>query len=175
MQTLRLPPVGLRDLRAISRGHSPRRWRPQSMQASTWKGAPPLPNLPKPTRAVGSRPAPAPRHWVGHGPALGAGLPLALASERRASVCPVEGHAVRRVCPWQTAHEPIQYPAPHKAGDIGSAHVQARRSGLLEATRSGLSSGPRRLRCEARVGGRTRAGPGASMAVRRSVSLAVGG
>ena len=44
----------LRDLRAVSSGRSPGRRPPPSMRgASTWKGAPPLPNLPKPTWAVG--------------------------------------------------------------------------------------------------------------------------
>ena len=45
-------------------------------------------------------------------------------------------------------------------------------SSLREAARSGPSSGPRRLRCEARVGGRTSAGQRTSMAARRSIGLA---
>ena len=47
-----------RDLRTIFLGVSPSRWPTPSMRsASTWKGALPLPNLPKPTCAVGLRPA----------------------------------------------------------------------------------------------------------------------
>ena len=48
----------LRDLRAGSSGQSPGRRPPPSMRgASTWKGAPPLPNHPRPTSAVGSQSA----------------------------------------------------------------------------------------------------------------------
>ena len=56
MQTLHLR---FRDLRAILLGVPPSRWPTPSMRAaSTWKGARPLPNLPKPSLArLGSRPA----------------------------------------------------------------------------------------------------------------------
>ena len=61
-----------RDLRAILLGVPPSRWPTPSMQhASTWKGAPPLPNLPKPTCAVGLRAA-APVALIGTGPGSGA-------------------------------------------------------------------------------------------------------
>ena len=61
-----------RDLRAILLGHPPSRWPTPSMRlASIWKGAPPLPNLPKPTCAVGLRPA-APAALIGTGPGSGA-------------------------------------------------------------------------------------------------------
>ncbi len=69
MQTLHLR---FRDLRAILLGETPSRWPTPSMRgASTWKGALPLPNLPKPTCAVGLRPA-APAALIGTGPESGA-------------------------------------------------------------------------------------------------------
>lgn len=185
------------SLRAISRGQSPRRWRPPSMRsASTWKGAPPLPilgsarsaakrstgafpgsclTLPSPTCAVGSRRRPAPRQRIGHGPAARAGLPLALALERRAPVRLFGGPRIRRVCRWQTAREPCRSPARHEAGESGRTHGQARASGLVEAAPRGLSSGPRPLRFGARSGGRATAGRRPSQEARRAVVVAVGG
>ena len=69
MQTLHLR---FRDLRAILLGVPPSRWPTPSMRrASTWKDALPLPNLPKPTCAVGLRPA-APVALIGTGPESGA-------------------------------------------------------------------------------------------------------
>ena len=69
MQTLHLR---FRDLRAILLGVPPSRWPTPSMRrASTWKGAPPLPNLPKPTYAVGLRPA-VTAALIGAGPESGA-------------------------------------------------------------------------------------------------------
>ena len=69
MQTLHLR---FRDLRAILLGVPPSRWPTPSMRgASTWKGALPLPNLPKPTCAVGLRPA-VPVTLIGTGPESGA-------------------------------------------------------------------------------------------------------
>lgn len=69
MQTLHLR---FRGLRAILLGVSPSRWPTPSMRgASTWKGALPLPNLPKPTYAVGLRPA-VPVALIGTGPESGA-------------------------------------------------------------------------------------------------------
>ena len=69
MQTLHLR---FRDLRAILLGVPPSRWPTPSMRrASTWKGALPLPNLPKPTCAVGLRPA-VPVALIGTGPESGA-------------------------------------------------------------------------------------------------------
>jgi hypothetical protein len=54
MQTLRLPAVVLRDLRAISSGfHPSRRPTPSPPAAAIWKGTRPLPNHPRPTLAVG--------------------------------------------------------------------------------------------------------------------------
>lgn len=69
MQTLHLR---FRDLRAILLGVPPSRWPTPSMRrASTWKGALPLPNLPKPTFSVGLRPA-ASVALIGTGPESGA-------------------------------------------------------------------------------------------------------
>ena len=69
MQTLHLR---FRDLRAILLGVPPGRWPTPAMRgASTWKGALPLPNLPKPTCAVGLRPA-VPVALIGTGPESGA-------------------------------------------------------------------------------------------------------
>lgn len=60
-----------RDLRAILLGVPPSRWPTPSMpRASTWKGAPPLPNLRNPTCAVGLRPA-VPAALIGTGPESG--------------------------------------------------------------------------------------------------------
>ena len=69
MQTLHLR---FRDLRAIFLGGPPSRWPTPSMRrASTWKSALPLPNLPKPTCAVGLRPA-VTAALIGTGPESGA-------------------------------------------------------------------------------------------------------
>ena len=61
-----------RDLRAVSTGaRPPADGIPVRCGASEWKGAPPLPNLPKPTFAVGLRPA-VPAVLTGTGPGSGA-------------------------------------------------------------------------------------------------------
>ena len=61
-----------RDLRAVSPGaRPPADGVPVRCAASEWKGALPLPNLPKPTCAVGSRPA-VPAALIGTGPESGA-------------------------------------------------------------------------------------------------------
>jgi hypothetical protein len=97
MQTLHLR---FRDLRAISLGQRPGRWPSPSMRsASTWKGAPPLPNHPRPTADVGSRPVPS-RQQLARCPTVGAGLPLA-SPFREPSVCGAVAPDGSRVCPWQ--------------------------------------------------------------------------
>ena len=171
MQTLHLR---FRDLRAISLGHSPSRWRTRSMPAaSAWKGASPLPNLPRPTwpvgaasdamragmkgppglsnsprptLAVGSRPAMS-RQCLARCPTVGAGLPLASPLQQAWIVGPA-GADPRRVCPRQTASELSPYPAPHEAGDLGADHWQARASESRWLASSGLSFplSPRRFR-----------------------------
>ncbi len=141
MQTLRR---WLQDLRAISLEQSPGRWpSPSMLIASIWKGAPPLPNHPMPTCAVGSRPERQSQNRD-RCPMVGAGLFLGLPF-RLASICgaaSANGHTVpdlRRVCPRQTADVCRQSPAPHKAGDIGGTHRQACASVVLGTPSSGLS------------------------------------
>jgi hypothetical protein len=79
MQTLHLR---FRDLRAILLGVPPSRWpTPSMLGTSTWKGALPLPNLPKPSLArLGSRPAVSVT-LIGTGPESGA-VPRARQGQR---------------------------------------------------------------------------------------------
>ena len=96
MQTLHLR---FRDLRAILLGVPPSRWPTPSMRgASTWKGALPLPNLPKPTCAVGLRPA-VPVALIGTGPESGA-VPRGRQRQRviRFRASPVGDALPDRVC-----------------------------------------------------------------------------
>ena len=144
MQTLHL---WFRDLRAISLGQSPGRWPSPSLRAAaTWKGAPPLPNHPSPTSAVGSRPAMS-RQRLARCPTVGAGLPLASPLREVRLVGP-DGADTNRVCLWQTASDLSPYPAPHEAGDLGAVHWQARASESRWLASSGLSFPlrPRRFR-----------------------------
>ena len=98
MQTLHLR---FQDLRAISLGQRPGRWpSPSPRAAATWKGAPPLPNHPSPTSAVGSRPARS-RQRLARCPTVGAGLPLA-SPLREVRVVGPDGADTNRVCPRQT-------------------------------------------------------------------------
>ncbi len=141
MQTLHL---WFRDLRAISLGQSPGRWpSPSPRAAATWKGAPPLPNHPSPTSAVGSRPARS-RQRLARCPTVGAGLPLAspLREVRvGANAHPgrPDGADTNRVCPRQTASDLSPYPAPHEAGDLGADHWQAHASEVRCTPSGGLS------------------------------------
>lgn len=134
MQTLH---PWFRDLRAISSGETPSRWLTPSLRsAATWKGAPPLPNHPSPTLAVGSRPARCPTE--------GAGLPLAspLREVRvgaNAHPGKPDGTDTNRVCPRQTASGLSPYPALHEAGDLGAVHWQARASEVRCTPSAGLS------------------------------------
>jgi len=144
MQTLHL---WLRDLRAISLGQCPGRWPSPSLRAAaTWKGAPPLPNHPSPTSAVGSRPAMS-RQRLARCLTVGAGLPLA-SPLREVRVGTVRSDDTNRVCPRQTASDLSPYPAPHEAGDLGADHWQARASESRWLASSGLSFplGSRRFR-----------------------------
>ena len=135
MQTFHLR---FRDLRAILLGQRPGRWPSPSLRAaSTWKGAPPLPNLPGPTLAVGSRPVTS-RQRPDRCPTPGAGLPQA-SPIREASVHGAVAPDGSRVCPRQTASELTHDPAPQMAGDHGSAHWQARASGVRCTPSPGLS------------------------------------
>ena len=144
MQTLHLR---FRALRAISLGQSPGRWPSPSLRAAaTWKGAPPLPNHPSPTSAVGSRPARS-RQRLDRCPTVGAGLPLA-SPLREVRVVGPDGADTNQVCPRQTASDLSPYPAPHEAGDLGADHWQARASESRWLASSGLSfpHRPRRFR-----------------------------
>ena len=150
MQTLHLR---FRDLRAISSGQSPSRWQTPSMQsASKWKGALPLPNLPRPTSAVGSRPAPS-HQQLARCPTVGAGLPLA-SPFRDASVCGADAPDGSRVCWPQTAGSnphPLREPngppdhlqearLPHyKAGQAVGCSLQTRHSKVQWTPSFGLS------------------------------------
>ena len=144
MQTLHLR---LRDLRAISLGPRPDRWSsPSRRAAATWKGAPPLPNHPSPTLAVGSRPAMS-RQRLARCPTVGAGLPLA-SPLREVSRGGADAPSRYRVCLRQTASDLPPDPAPHEAGDLGADHWQARASESRWLASSGLSFPlePRRFR-----------------------------
>lgn len=135
MQTLHLR---FRALRAISLGQSPGRWPSPSLRAAaTWKGAPPLPNHPSPTSAVGSRPARS-RQRLARCPTVGAGLPLA-SPLRELRVVGPDGADTNRVCPRQTASDLSPYPAPHEAGGLGAGHWQDRASESRWLASSGLS------------------------------------
>lgn len=74
----------LPSLRAVSPGQSPRRQRPRSMSRCTlkWKGASPLPNLPRPTCAIGWR-AGLTRSQCDRGTLRMPGLLAALSARRR--------------------------------------------------------------------------------------------
>jgi hypothetical protein len=135
MQTLHLR---FRDLRAISLGQSPGRWPSPSLRAAaTWKGAPPLPNHPSPTSAVGSRPARS-RQRLARCPTVEAGLPLESPLREVRAIGP-DGADTNRVCPRQTASDLSPYRAPHEAGDLGADHWQARASVSQRLASGGLS------------------------------------
>ena len=108
MQTLHLR---FRDLRAILLGVPPSRWPTPSMRrASTWKGALPLPNLPKPTCAVGLRPA-VPVALIGTGPESGAvprGRPCQRAIRFRLSR--ERDSLPDRVCQTSAARQTVAHP-----------------------------------------------------------------
>ena len=168
MQTLHLR---FRDLRAISSGETPSRWPSPSLRsASTWKGAPPLPNHPSPTSAVGLPPARS-RQRLARCPTVGAGLSLA-SPLRVAWIVGPAGADPRRVCPRQTASDLSPYPAPHEAGDLGADHWQARASESRWLASSGLSFPIRPRRFRAHSCGEKTADPAAH--VRASVRISRG-
>ena len=143
MQTLHLR---FRDLRAILLGVPPSRWPTPSMRrASTWKGALPLPNLPKPTCAVGLRPA-VPVALIGTGPESGAvprGRPCQRAIRFRASRV---GDALPdRVCRAglvrQTVAHPGDGPARHRQHNGPPVGVAACLPVCAEACPPGWPSG----------------------------------
>jgi len=164
MQTLLLPCGTFRDLRAISSGQSPSRWQTPSMRgASKWETASPLPNPLGPTLAVGSRPVTS-RQRPDRCPTLGAGLTMA--SPFREAWIGANAHCdgpagagPRRVCPRQTAHDPVSRPAPKKAGEGMPDHGQARASELRCTPSPGLSFPLRPQRSGARACGKKTADP----------------
>jgi hypothetical protein len=166
MQTLHLR---FRALRAISLGQSPGRWPSPSLRAAaTWKGAPPLPNHPSPTSAVGSRPARS-RQRLDRCPTVGAGLPLA-SPLREVRVVGPDGADTNQVCPRQTASDLSPDPAPHEAGDLGTDHWQARASESCWPASSGLSFPLRPRRFRAHSCGEKTADPAAHVRALAGVS-----
>ena len=135
MQTLHLR---FRDLRAISLRRGLSRWRtPSDARRAGMKGPPGLSNSPRPTLAVGSRPAMS-RQCLARCPTVGAGLPL-VSPLREVSRPGADAPSRYRVCPRQTASDLSPYPAPHKAGDMGADHWQARASESRWLASGGLS------------------------------------
>ena len=149
MQTLHLR---FRALRAISPGQGPSRWQTPSMRrASKWETASPLPSPLGPTCAVGSRPVTS-HQRIDRCPTVGAGLSLA-SPFRKAWIVGPAGADLRRVCPRQTAPDPVSHPAPQKAGEGMPDQGQARASATLRAASFGLSFPLRPQRSGARASG----------------------
>ena len=98
---------------------------------------PGLSNSPRPTSAVGSRPAMS-RQCLVRCPTVGAGLPLA-SPLREVHVVGPDGADTNRVCLQQTASDLSPYPAPPEAGDLGADHWQARASESQRLASGGLS------------------------------------
>ena len=144
MQTFHLR---FRDLRAISLRLRPSRWPTPSLpRASTWKGALPLPNLPRPTLAVGSRPATSHQQFA-RCPTLGAGLPLA-SPLREPRVCGAIAPDTRQVC-WSQTAENNPHPAAHQeAGQAVGCSLQAPFSEVRRTPSNGLSFPLRSQRCQ---------------------------
>lgn len=112
-----------RDLRAVSPGaRPPADGVPVRCVASEWKGALPLPNLPKPSLArLGSRPA-VPAALVGTGPESGA-VPRSRQRQRairfrlsRERDC-LPDRVCRAALVWQTVAHPGDGPARHRLHD----------------------------------------------------------
>ena len=121
MQTLHLR---FRDLRAILLGETPSRWPTPSLRAAaTWKGALPLPNLPRPTLAVGTHPKTS-HQRLDRCPTLGAGLTMASRFRESCVVGPV-GANTSRVCWSQTAENNPHPAAHHTAGQDVDCSLQA--------------------------------------------------
>ena len=164
MQTLHLR---FRDLRAILLGEPPSRWPTPSLRAAaTWKGALPLPNLPRPTLAVGAHPfggetlprslsenAASPSHQrLDRCPTLGAGLTMVSPFREPCVVGPV-GANTSRVCWAQTAKNNPHPAAHHKAGQVVDCSLQDRVAVVQWTASNGLSFPLRPQRCGARACG----------------------
>ena len=146
MQTLH---PWFRDLRAISRGHSPRRWRPRSAATGDGRGgAFALPTPPEPTWAVG---LPAGSLMILRPDLLrvrGPGEDLANRMPRnvRGPAAPRPAQRCRAACP---VHLPA---ADHGAGQAGTQDRQARRSAVPWAASARLFLSLRPQRHGARAG-----------------------
>lgn len=105
--------------------------------ASTWKGASPLPNLPRPTSAVGL-PAETIRPQPDQAPQRRGGLLLAGAF-RAPRICGAGAPPARRVCPGQTACDLVRNVPRQEAGNIGPGHRQALPSEARWAASDGRS------------------------------------
>ncbi len=150
MQTLHLR---FRGLRAISLRLRPSRWPTPSMpRASTWKGALPLPNLPRPTLAVGAHPKTS-HQRLDRCPTLGAGLTMASPFREPRVVGPI-GANTSRVCWSQTADNTPHPAAIHKAGQVVGCYLQVRFSEVRWTPSHGLSFPLRPQRCGARACGK---------------------
>lgn len=141
MQTLHLR---FRDLRAILLGETPGRWPTPSLRtAATWKGALPLPSLPRPTLAVGAHPETS-HQRLDRCPKVGPGLTMA-SPLREPRVGGATARDTRLVCWLQTA-ENNPHPAAHQeAGQAVDCSLQARHSEVPSS--QSRPSGGRSLRC----------------------------
>ena len=166
MQTLHLR---LRALRAILLGGTPSRWPTPSLRAAaTWKGALPLPNLPRPTLAVGAHPEPS-HQRLDQCPTLGAGLTM-VSPFREPRVVGLVGANTRQVCWSQTAKNNPHPAAHHKAGQVVGCSLQARISEVRWTPSHGLSFPLRPRRSGARACGEKTAGPVANVVALAGVS-----
>ncbi|AUQ64891.1 hypothetical protein PhaeoP51_03964 (plasmid) [Phaeobacter inhibens] len=144
MQTLHLR---FRALRAISSGQTPSRWPTPSLRAAAiWKGALPLPNLPRPTLAVGAHPKTS-HQRLDRCPTLGAGLTMASSFREPRVVGPV-GANTSLVC-WSQTAENNPHPAAHQtAGQVVGCSLQARFSEVQWTPSHRLSFPLRPRRCQ---------------------------
>ena len=149
MQTLHLR---FRDLRAILLGGTPSRWPTPSLRtAATWKGALPLPNLPRPTLAVGAHPETS-HQRLDRCPTVGAGLTMA-SPLREPRVGGATARDTRLVC-WSQTAENNPHPAAHQmAGQVVGCSLHAPFSDVLRTPSTGLYFPLRPQRCGARAYG----------------------
>jgi hypothetical protein len=135
-----------RDLRAVSSGAwPPADGVPVRCAASEWEGALPLPNLPKPTFAVGSRPA-VPVVLIGTGPESGA-VPRGRQAQRaiRFRLSGERDRLPDRICRAalvrQTTAHPGDGPARHWQRDCPPVGVAACLPVYAMACRTGWPAG----------------------------------
>lgn len=149
MQTLHLR---FRDLRAILLGKTPSRWPTPSLRtATTWTGALPLPNLPRPTLAVGTHPETS-HHRLDRCPTVGASLTM-MSPFREPRVVGPDGADTSQVC-WPQTAENNPHPAAHQmAGQVVGCSLQAPLSEVPCTPSTELSFPLRPQRCGARASG----------------------